>query len=162
MSDGWDVDWSAGLALMMGPYEVGLTETSPETAGYWDGVARGELMVKRCTLCGDHLYPRRMFCPRCGDDALEWVRASGRGRVYTFSTIYRAPDRSLPVPYTNGIVALEEGVYLYGRLTGKPGEEIAIDDPVEVEFASVVSGQPRLPIFRILVESGQSESPQPE
>lgn len=149
MIEEWDVDWSSGLKLMMGPFEVGLTETSPETAGYWDGVKRGELMIKRCRRCGDHLYPRRMFCPRCGTDELDWVKSHGRGTVYTFSTVYRAPDRSLPVPYTNGIVALEEGVYLFGRLIGKPDAEIAIGDPVTVEFASVVSGQPRLPVFRI-------------
>jgi uncharacterized protein len=149
MTDAWDIDWSEGLVLMMGPYEMGLTETSPETAGYWDGVAREELMIKHCRQCGDHLYPRRMFCPRDGGDDLEWVQASGGGRVYTYSTIYRAPDRSLPVPYTNGIILLDEGVYLYGRITGKPDEEIAIDDPVRVEFASLVEGQPRLPVFRV-------------
>jgi uncharacterized OB-fold protein len=148
MSEVWDVDWSAGLALMMGPYEVGLTETSPETAGYWEGVARSELMIKRCRQCGDHLYPRRMFCPRDMSDQLEWVRASGRGTVYTFSSIYRAPDRSLEVPYTNGIVELDEGVYLYGRLVGKADQDFAIGDTVEVEFASVVPGQPKLPVFR--------------
>jgi uncharacterized OB-fold protein len=148
MNEQWEVDWSEGLVLMMGPYEMGLTETSPETAGYWAGVERGELVIKRCTQCGDHLYPRRIFCPRCGNDGLEWVPASGKGVVYSYSTIYRAPDRSLPVPYTNGIVALEEGVYLFGRLTGKPDEEFAIGDSVEVEFASVVPGQPRLPVFR--------------
>jgi uncharacterized OB-fold protein len=152
MSEAWDVNWSEGLVLMMGPYEMGLTETSPETEGYWAGVRRGELMIKRCQDCGDHLYPRRIFCPRCAGDNLEWVQARGRGRVYTFSTVYRAPDRSLPVPYTNGIVALEEGVYLFGRLTGKPDEEISIDDPVQVEFASVVEGQPRLPVFRVVAQ----------
>jgi uncharacterized OB-fold protein len=150
MSGTWDVNWSDGLALMMGPYEVGLTETSPETAGYWAGVERGELTIKRCRECRDYLYPRRIFCPRCGGDELDWVRAGGGGRVYTFSTVYRAPDRSLPVPYTNGIVLLDEGVYLFGRLTGKPDDQIAIDDRVEVEFASVVPGQPRLPIFRVV------------
>lgn len=149
MSKGWDVDWSEGLPLIMGPYEVGLTETSPETAGYWEGVLRNELMIKHCLVCGDHLYPRRIFCPRCLDDKLEWVRASGRGTIYTFSTVYRAPDKSMEVPYSNGIVALEEGVYLFGRLIGKPDDEIAIDDPVEVEFEVVTKGGPQLPVFRV-------------
>jgi uncharacterized OB-fold protein len=149
MSEHWGVNWSEGLVLMMGPYEMGLTETSPETQGYWEGVAREELMIKRCRDCGDHLYPRRLFCPRCGNDNLEWVKASGAGKVYTFSTVHRAPDKSLSVPYTNGIVALEEGVYLFGRLIGKPDDEIAIDDRVEVEFASLVEGQPKLPVYRV-------------
>jgi uncharacterized OB-fold protein len=134
---------------MMGPYQVGLTETSPETAGYWSGVARGELMIKLCTSCGRRLYPRRMFCPECASDALDWVVAGGGGHVYTFSTIYRAPSSELEVPYTNGIVELDEGVHLFGRLVGKDHERIRIGDRVQVEFASVVPGEDPLPVYRV-------------
>ena len=59
-----DHDWSEGLPFMIGPYELGLTETSPETAGFWEGVASGELRIKRCANCGRHLHPRRIFCLR--------------------------------------------------------------------------------------------------
>jgi uncharacterized OB-fold protein len=144
-----EIDWSEGLALYMGPYEVGLTETSPETAGYWEGVRRGELMIKRCSNCGRHLYPRRIFCSDCRSDDLEWVKARGTGRIYSFSTIYRAPDRSLEVPYTNGIVELDEGVYLFGRLVGKEHEAIAIGDEVDVEFQSLFPGEGALPVYRV-------------
>jgi uncharacterized OB-fold protein len=143
------IEWSEGLALYMGPYEVGLTETSPETEGYWEGVRRGELMIKRCTSCGTFLYPRRIFCSNCRSAELEWVKAKGTGRVYSFSTIWRAPDKSLEVPYTNGIVALDEGVYLFGRFVGKDHESIAIDDEVEVEFEELFPGEGLLPVYRV-------------
>jgi uncharacterized OB-fold protein len=143
------IEWSEGLPLVIGPFEVGLTETSPETAGYWEGVRRRELMIKHCTVCGRHLYPRRIFCPNCRSSELEWVKARGTGRVYSFSTIYRAPDREMEVPYTNGIVELDEGVYLFGRLVGKEHEAIAIGDEVAVEFQTLVEGEGDLPVYRL-------------
>jgi len=143
------IDWSEGLPFKIGPYEVGLTETAPETAGYWAGVERGELMIKRCAGCGRHLHPRRIFCPGCTSNDLAWVRSSGRGTVYTFSTVYRAPTEEFEAPYTNGIVELEEGVFLYGRLVDGDGAEIAIGDPVEVDFEAVRAEGEVLPVYRV-------------
>ena len=77
--------------------------------------------------------------------------AKGTGKIYSFSTIYRAPDRSLEVPYTNGIVELDEGVCLFGRLipTGKGHDEIAIGDEVSVEFQELFAGEGALPVYRL-------------
>jgi uncharacterized protein len=143
------IDWSEGLPFMIGPYEVGLTETSPETAGYWEGVAAGELRIKRCANCGRHLHPRRIFCPQCSSHDLQWLKASGEGVVYTFSTVHRAPSAEFEAPYTNGIVELAEGVHLFGRLIGKDHAQIAIGDAVTVEFGPVRPGGDRLPLYRV-------------
>jgi uncharacterized protein len=134
---------------MIGPYELGLTETSPETAGFWEGVASGELRIKRCANCGRHLHPRRIFCPQCSAHALEWLTASGEGTVYTFSTVYRSPSPEFEAPYTNGIVQLAEGVHLFGRLIGKEHDQIAIGDRVTVAFGPVRPGGDRLPLYRV-------------
>jgi uncharacterized protein len=143
------IDWSEGLALRIGPYDVGLTETSPETAGYWEGVAHDELRIKRCQGCGRHLHPRRIFCPQCRSHELAWVRAGGAGTVYTFSTVYRSPSPEFEAPYTNGIVELAEGVHLFGRLIGKDHDRITIGDKVQAEFGAVVPGGDRLALFRV-------------
>lgn len=143
------IDWSEGLPLMIGPYEVGLTETSPETGAYWDGVRRGELMIKHCQDCGRYLHPRRIFCPQCMSNQLADVRSNGSGVVYTFSTVYRAPSAEFEAPYTNGIVELDEGVFLYGRLTGREPEAISIGARVEVDFEPVQAGGDPLPVYRV-------------
>ena len=134
---------------MIGPYELGLTETSPETAGFWEGVASGELRIKRCANCGRHLHPRRIFCPQCSSHDLKWLTASGEGTVYTFSTLYRSPSPEFEAPYTNGIVQLAEGVHLFGRLIGKEPDQIAIGDMVTVGFGPVRPGGDRLPLYRV-------------
>jgi hypothetical protein len=135
---------------MAGPILIGWTETSPETAGFWDGVARQELLIKQCGSCGRHLHPRRILCPNCRSDDLQWLRSAGRGTIYSYSAVYRAPTREFEVPYTNGLIELDEGVFMFGRIVGMAdGEECSIGDRVKVEFGTVKPGGDRLPIYRI-------------
>ncbi len=88
-----------------------LPQPDLETQPFWDAARDGRLLIKRCTACEQfHFYPRP-FCPHCWSDAVEWVEASGRATLYTWSVVHRNdlppfPDR---VPYVAAIVDLEEG-----------------------------------------------------
>lgn len=142
-------DWSRGVPLTAGPWTLGIYQPSPETAGFWEGVARHELLIKRCRSCGRLHHPRRIVCTACQEADFEWRPSSGRGTVYTFSEIHRAvvPEFKSAVPYTVGIVRLEEGVHLFSRLFSPSG--VDIDDPVRVDFRVIESGQ-LLPVFLTL------------
>lgn len=142
-------DWGSGLPLMIGPYEVGLTETSPETVEFWAGVSRGELLVKHCRSCGEFLHPRRILCPECRSDELDWEASTGRGTVYSFSTIYHPPNDWFVAPYTNGIIELAEGPFVFGRILSKEISDIQVGVEVTVEFAPVVEGGDVLPQYRL-------------
>jgi uncharacterized OB-fold protein len=130
-----NVDWSNGIPLMAGPYLMGLTEVSPETEGYWNGVREGKLLIKRCTQCGTFHHPRRLFCA-CNCDVFDWVETAGTGEVYTFSTCYRAPtvEFEKDLPYTVGILKLTEGVFFFSRILPRAGEEVRIGAPVALTF----------------------------
>jgi uncharacterized OB-fold protein len=143
------IDWGNGLPMMIGPYEVGLTETSPETVEFWAGVGRGELLVKHCSSCGAYLHPRRILCPECRSDQLAWEVSSGRGTVYSFSTIYHPPNELFVGPYTNGIIELAEGPYLFGRILSDEIADIHVGAGVTVEFAPVIDGGDVLPQYRL-------------
>ena len=82
---------------------VGTPDTNPETKPFWDGCAAGKFLIRRCTSCKKaHWYPRSL-CPFCFGDC-EWVEASGKGKIYTFSVMTRAET-----PYAIGYVTLDEG-----------------------------------------------------
>ena len=100
------VDWSRGVPLMAGPYQIGLYEPSPETAGFWEGLKSNQLMIKRCAACSRMHHPRRIICAPCGSSEFGWVQAIGRGSVYSFSTVYRAPrpEFDAELPYTVGLL----------------------------------------------------------
>lgn len=79
-------------------------EGNPETSPYWEAAKKGVLLVKRCGECGRaHFYPRGL-CPFCFSERLEWQPSSGKGTIYSFSVMQRAP-----VPYAIAYVTLEDG-----------------------------------------------------
>jgi len=81
-----------------------------EAAEYFAGAMRGELRIQRCTECGKHQHYPRVLCSHCGADAIEWITASGRGTLYSFTVIRQ---NGVPVfkerqPFVVALVDLDE------------------------------------------------------
>jgi len=114
---------------------------NPETQACWDAAARGTLLLKRCTACGEpHWYPRAL-CPFCGSDRTEWTEASGRGTIYSYSVFRRAP-----VPYAIAYVTLAEGPTMMTNIVGCDLDAIRIGQAVRVRFTPTEDGPP-VPTF---------------
>jgi uncharacterized protein len=143
-------DWARGVPLTAGEWFIGLYQPSPETVGFWEAVERRQLALKWCPHCAKAFHPKRIVCTDCGAEDLGWRRASGRGAVYSFSEVHHAPSATFAgsVPYTVGVVRLEEGVHLFTRFIADPGARIAIDAPARVDFRVLEMGQ-RLPVFLV-------------
>lgn len=148
-------DWANGLPLRAGENFLGLYQPSPETADFWKGVERHELLIKTCRSCGRLHHPRRILCSACGESGMDWKSACGRGKVYSFSEIHRTTGIFSPsTPYVVGIVELEEGVHIFTRflpVEGAPDKDnssIRIGSAVAVEFKVLEQGM-LLPVFRV-------------
>jgi uncharacterized protein len=121
----------------------------PTTVPFWEGAARRELLVQRCTTCGGHqLYPRP-FCVRCQGE-VEWVRASGRGTVHSIVTVHLQPLPGLEPPYDVALVELDEGPRLLAN--PEPGT-CAIGDRVQLTWQER-DDLPPLPQFRRAEDDG--------
>ena len=106
------------------------------TQPFWDGTKAGELRVQRCQSCDTKFFYPRERCPECLSNKLEWVKVSGRGRVYTF-TVVRQPGNPAfndDVPYVFAVIQLDEGPRMNGNVKGIPVEQVKVDMPVEVFF----------------------------
>ncbi len=114
---------------------------------HWEGCQQGELRVQRCRDCGAHIFIPQPACTACLGDNLEWVKSSGRGVIYSCSTVHRPQQRGLEVPYTVAIVELEEGWHMLSNVIDTPHEEIEIGMPVEVSFVKMTD-EITLPMFR--------------
>ena len=79
---------------------------------------------------------------------LEWVESSGRGTLYSFTTVYRPQQPVFEVPYTVVVVELEEGYYMLSNLKGVEPEDVKIGTPLEVVFEEQ-SEEITLPFFRV-------------
>ncbi len=114
---------------------------SPETKEYWDAAAQGRLLVRKCTACGEaHHYPRTI-CPFCFSDKTEWITASGRGTLYSYSVMRRAP-----VPYAMAYVTLAEGPTMMTNIVDCDFDKLRIGQDVKLVFKPTEGGPP-LPMF---------------
>ena len=120
-----------------------------DTQPFWDGCARGELLLQRCSACGSVRHPPSPICAHCLSDRHTWVPASGRGKVYTFVVVRetRARGWDKMVPYVVAVVELEEGPRMLSNLVSVEPDAVRIEMPVEATFAEL-DGTTKLPLFR--------------
>lgn len=86
-----------------------------------------------CDHCNAKLFPPRDICPECGEEAKTLFQFSGRGEVYSFTTVYDAPQGyAEQAPYTLAMVKLEEGPLVTAQLTDLGGQKPSIGMPVEM------------------------------
>jgi uncharacterized OB-fold protein len=106
------------------------------TRPYWEAAKEGRLLIASCRACGKvHHYPRP-FCPSCWSDDVEAIEASGRGTLYTYSTVYVNDLHPFKerLPYVAAMVELEEGPRLMTNLVDCEPEDLAVGMAVEVTF----------------------------
>lgn len=91
------------------------------------------LVGEVCPHCEAKIFPPRDVCPACGGEAKSAYAFSGKGEVYSYTTIYEAPtgyDES--APYTVALVKLAEGPLLTAQLTDLGDQPVEIGMPVEM------------------------------
>ncbi|MEO5597789.1 MAG: OB-fold domain-containing protein [Novosphingobium sp.] len=117
------------------PSLLPLPENNPVHQPFWEGAANGKLLFQRCRSCRHAFLPGRQECPECLKSDLEWEEASGRGTLYSWVVYHRAYGAAYQarIPYTVGIVALEEGPRLASNIVGiADPEALVIDQPLEL------------------------------
>ena len=94
---------------------------------------RYALQGEVCPHCEAKLFPPRDICPECGQEAKTRYQFSGRGEVYSYTTIYEPPaGYEEYAPYTVALVKLEEGPIVTAQLTDLGDQPIEIGTPVEM------------------------------
>ena len=95
---------------------------------YQEHLHNNNFALPKCTSCNEfHFFPR-VVCPHCGGFDLEWQTLSGKGEVYSTSTIRRKPERG--GNYNVSLITLEEGPRMMSRIEGIDSETINIGDKV--------------------------------
>lgn len=126
-----------------------LPQPTAETAAYWEGCRNNQLLIQRCTQCGHYQFYPRTVCTACMSDGIEWVQASGHGRVSSFTVIRRAVSKAYvaEVPYVIALIELDEGPTMMSNVVECDPDSVAIGMLVEVTFEQW-SDQITIPKFR--------------
>jgi hypothetical protein len=115
---------------------------SEDSAEFWAGCARGELLVQVCARCGQWRFPPRPMCPRCQSLEFTWTPTSGRGRVWSFVVPHPPllPAYAELAPYNVVVVALEENptIRMVGNLVEDADGPINAVDPATIEIGEPV------------------------
>ena len=91
-----------------------------------------QMIILHCEACKTLYIPPKYLCTKCGHEFLKEFAISGRGRIYTYTTIYVAPESFKDqVPYDIVIVELDEGVRVTARIKKMDEAPIKIGDPVQ-------------------------------
>jgi uncharacterized OB-fold protein len=116
---------------------------------FWDAARDGRFVLQRCRECRRHVFYPRIACPHCQADALEWVPASGRGTIYSYTVVHaNSPSAfAVDVPYVVAVIRLEEGVQMLSNVVDCDPSTVRCDQPVEVTFRKR-SETTTLPCFR--------------
>lgn len=136
---------------------------APESAGFWEGTAAGELRVQRCAECGAARMPPRPMCPQCRSLDARWEVTSGRGRIWSFVIAHPPllPAYAEEAPYNVVVVELAEDPKIRfvgnvvaseaARLDSVEPHSLAIGHAVEVVFPPPIEGVV-LPRWRLLAD----------
>lgn len=109
-----------------------------------------KLMGTKCRGCGTLHLPPRPICTECGSREMEWVEMKGKGKLFAFTSICVAPTLMIEEgcgrdkPYCSGVVELDEGVKITGRILGVDNdnpENIKVGTPLSVEFVHRGEGE---------------------
>lgn len=125
-----------------------LPQATPETAGFWAGTKRGELIIQRCDDCTHAYFPPRPFCPECGSRSVSDEVASGRATLYSY-VINQRPHASFEGPVAVAVVELAEGPRMMTNIIETPQTEeaLVLDMELDVVFEEQ-SDDISLPLFR--------------
>jgi len=121
--------------------EKPLPTPQPESDFYWQKAKAHELWLMRCKDCNQPYFYPRSICPNCFSRNTEWFQSSGKGTLYAFCIVERAPTPAFAdmVPYVAAFVELEGGVRIPTNLVqidAKP-ENVKIGMALEVVFDDV-------------------------
>lgn len=127
-------------------YDKLVPSPTPETQPYWDGLKQGQLRLQRCADCGKVRHYPRPMCDSCWSMAVDWIDASGRGTVHSWTVTHYAfhPGFKGDLPYLLLTVDLEEGVRMNAQARGIAQPSVGL--PVRVAFEAVTEDL-TLPIF---------------
>lgn len=137
-----------------------MTEQRDFTAdSFYKFISEKKLMASKCKKCQAMYLPPHPICIKCYGTDMEWVELKGTGKLAAFTAISVGPTCTIAEghdrnnPYLVGIVKMDEGPKICGRIHGidpKKPEQIKVGTPVRIEFRETKEGRRTYLNFRVL------------
>lgn len=134
----------------MSEYLKPLPEPTDDSKPFWDGLKERRLMLQRCADCGAVRHYPRPMCGECHSMEVDWVEASGRGTLYSWTETHHPFHVGFrgETPYILATVELEEGVRIQSQLLDASLGDLSLGAVVETVFGQA-DAEFVLPYFRL-------------
>ncbi|MBS2545998.1 OB-fold domain-containing protein [Catenulispora sp. NL8] len=110
-----------------------------DNAYYWEGVAKGAVLIQKCTACGSLRHPPSPMCPEC--QSLDWttVKATGHATLHSYTICHHPLPPWEEGPYAVVLIDLEiEDSDRRPRIVcgakGIANEDLRIEMPLSLVF----------------------------
>ncbi len=123
---------------------------TPDSAFFWEGAKRGELLIQRCTGCEKLWHPPRPMCPNCHSIKLAPARMSGRATVYSWAMPIHPFPHGFVTPPIVALIDLDEGPRIVSNVVGVDPRDMTQGIAVMVEFEPTQNNS-AVPVFRPIV-----------
>jgi hypothetical protein len=129
-------------------YDKLVPEPAADTKPFWDALHEGQFVLQRCADCRKVRHYPRPVCDACYSMNAEWVAASGRGTVHSWTITHHAfhPGFKADLPLVLLTVDLLEGVRMQAQGRSIAAAELRIGLKVKVGFERVKDDL-TLPVF---------------
>lgn len=113
-----------------------MSEIRPFTVeSFYKFIGEGKVMAAKCNNCGAMFLPPRPACTKCFSKDLQWTLLSNNGILLTYTVIHVAPKLfEAEAPYPVGIVKLDKGLQLLGRIRGVEPNQLKIGMELSMDF----------------------------
>ena len=128
-----------------------LPQITDLTRPFWTAARKGKLVLQKCGKCSTFNFFPKPWCIECGSRDLAWTEAKPFGTIYSF-TISNLVSMNCPawegdLPILMCLIDLDDGVRMYGQVTGCLPEQLKIGMRVEAYFEDI-SDEAGIPKFR--------------
>jgi uncharacterized OB-fold protein len=110
---------------------------------FYKFILQRKLMAGKCKKCGKIHLPPRPLCNNCYSQDFEWVEVTGKGHLLTYTIIHVAPPQfQAMAPYAVGILQLENGLKIPGKISGITSDQLKIGMALSIDFEKCNTAQP--------------------
>ena len=112
---------------------------------FFDSLEQGVLCVQKCSRC-EAVQLGELICNQCFAQDLQWVPASGQGKVHSCAIVHLAYHPAFAVPYAVVSVELAEGPRLLANMADCDLQDIQVGMPVVMRPSKLATGV-TVPLF---------------
>jgi uncharacterized OB-fold protein len=129
---------------------VGPVTRDAATAGFFDGTAAGQFLLRHCRTCGSLSAPQAVQCENCSSTELDWRPASANATLITWTIAHSKPDASGETHRTIlGIAELAEGPWWWSQIVDADPAELRAGAPLRISFQRHDDQAEAVPVFSL-------------